>query len=313
MTTRIVFFIFVWAFSLGVSSANNLVASKVTKGQECLSRPKTCALEKRLDDIVAITHYIYDQGKKSSKDRDYASGSFVVVDPGYEVLTALLAYVKSKKIRDLCREDVVSLKTAYPRKSTHFNNLYIYRGFAKKKFALGVAKTDCRFTHYGIDVPRGKLPMLHKRHILFGRVGTIDDRDLIFIKLEEYGLGIKDVSGHTLELFKSIVRKRAPTGATTSEELYKNRRESVPSDIRSGFSELIRNIKDQIGEDNFNSINDRVKAFGIQAMTKTIDMLTANKALDPKDLQDLQSFKADLVARYPSDYFMRFGNEIIIR
>ncbi len=97
-----------------------------------------------------------------NKGQGFASGTFVLEDPGFGIYNFLLDYVKRVYgAKNLTKEVTFSLKKAYPRRSTHFNDYYIAKGFTvgqtkRTFFGLGKSKTklvkDPTYTHYGIDL-----------------------------------------------------------------------------------------------------------------------------------------------------------------
>lgn len=314
----------------------------VDKGRACLNDLASCNVGSDLDDIIAIMHFLYDIGLSKNDGKDFKSGTFVVEDPGFHILSELKKYVESDFGKNLCHEVTFTFKDAYPRKSTHFNALYIYRGQAKKAIFGGVKKTDCDFVSFGIDAPKDRLPMEGKNHILFGKIGVIDGRELIYIKLEESGLHGLDVLTHTINLIKVNVKKMLPIlikdiknkldlkkvsenviakefkdlfdETSADSNLYQNRRERIPAELMAYYLFLLLEKGNGKKTAGFNEGKELAKAFGIQAMVKNLEkVLSHGVGLDEKTIKDTQSFLKLVKAQYPEDYFMRFGNEVIIR
>lgn len=319
---------------------NNLAA----RGQLCLNDIKSCNVAGDLNDIVAITHFLYKKGKEKNAGADFKSGTFIVEDPGFTISNQLRDFVKSKYGDKLCSEVTLTSKPAYPRKSTHFNSLYLSQGKAKKGLLGGISKTDCNYVHYGIDVAANKLPMSDKKHILFGRVGTISGRDLMFIKLEEAGLSGLEVVKHGLDLISTTAKRLLPTLfknivsllglkkvtpdslekefndllevssiETDNNELQTNRKERIPAEFSAYFLSLLLEAKQNNKDAAYKNAKDDVKAFGVQSMIKLLEAEMNKSSISVDIREKINNFITKLKTRYADDYGMRFGNEIVIR
>lgn len=305
--------------------------SLAEKGKECIQGK--CNLSNNRDDIVALTHFLYATGKKLNKNMDFASGTIIFEDEGGKIFKSLRDYVWEKYGSKNCKEVSISLKSAYPRKSTHFNDYYRYRK---------LSKTNCDYAHYGIDIPAGQLPMKDKKHILFGYLGQNGGKTWSFIKMEEAGLKGLDALSHGVDLIKKTSQRLLPSlfqnlkiklGLTKIEEknfqkefedlldsadsdisaseLLKNRRERIPLEYLAYFMAILLEAKNtqKISDANYLAIKDNVKAFGIQAMT---DKRIWQNAINDADLvAKLNNVVASLDKLYDT-VKTRFGNEIIL-
>ncbi len=263
-----------------------------------------------LESIVAIMHYLYAKAKKKNQETDFIGGTIVVEDRDWRLHRFLLDYVAIKFKGDLYEEVWgITNKKAYPRRSTHFENYYLETEKAKKEF-LGqtIKKTDKTVIHYGIDVKDKNLPLpiIGKYHILFGK---INDDHLIFIKFEKCGLYRGDAFLHGYRLIKSKIKKKQ---SSIDESLVDSRRERIPTKFMEEFKELMRSKDGMIELDKQEKYLRKVKAFGIQEMIrickKHIQIGEGIQTWRDK----LASFVQTLKNQYPSDFFMRIGNEVIL-
>ncbi|HXW54038.1 MAG TPA: hypothetical protein VEL47_08040 [Myxococcota bacterium] len=331
------------AFSVAFSSFALPNPQLVSKGKACLEHVDSCAIDKNLADINAVAHFLYQVGMNKNRGKEFSSGTFVIEDPGFKILNKLIDFVKLQYGDDICNEIIITTKSAYPRKSTHFNSFYLYNGLVKKDIFGSIIKPDCKYMHYGIDMGTEKLPALDKKHLLFGRIGTINGRDLIFVKMEEAGLSGFDAVKHALDLVTTTLQRAVPDivktvksklGLTkvTAELLEKEyntlldeasfdegenplvnfRRERMPGEILAYFLALLLESTEKQSDD-FDRAKDLVKAEGIQAMVTTLEALLKSNTLKPDLKTKMADFSHKLREQYPKDYFMRFGNEIMVR
>ncbi len=342
MRHRLLVIQFIFALFTICASANpdfNLA----DRGQACFKDSTVCKLDSNVQDIIALTHFLHKKGVEKNRNQDFASGTFIFEDPGHRITNAMRDYVSSIYGERSCDEVTVSTKSAYPRKSTHFNPLYFLLGKAKRGVFGGTNKIDCDYVHFGIDVGPEKLPMVNKRHILFGRVGTINDKDLSFIKLEQSGLSGFDAVKHGIDLVRTAANRFLPgmirkikatlgitkvtpasiekefndllesTSFATGDELGKDRKERIPAEFLAQYLSLYLAATNNKKDVNFNRAKEYVKAFGVQAMIPLIASL-AGESYVPAELQNrMGQFIDQLKSRYPEDFSMRFGNEIIIQ
>lgn len=288
-----------------------LSASVYSDGQKCFNDISNCDLSfgKNLTDLI---DFLYKKGGV-----EFQSGAFIIVDPGFKLLEKLKDFVKKEYKNDLCKEELIANTKAYPRKSTHLINYYIYNNLAKKDILGNIIK-NCDVIHYGIDIKENTLHgnLKYKKHILFGKVGTIDNQDLIFIKPEEAGLYGLDALKHTIDLLSTKAKKifndfiykiskklgskqeaEEIAEITSFESSNVDRKERMPIEIMESFLDIDGIVNDK-------DIQKKVSAYGIQEMVKVLEKNPSEKG------QKLLELIKD---RYPRDYSMRFGNEIIIK
>ena len=242
------------------------------------------------------------------------SVAFIIEDPEFKIQSSLLNYVKSIYLGDICQETIFSRQSAYPRKSTHLNDLYLYKKQATKSFLGSISKTCSdagSYVHYGIDPDPGTAKTLPagKKHILFGRVGIVKGsdhayRDLTFIKFEAHGLQGMSVIGHTADLIKSKFKKNGIS-----------RKERVSKDLLKAFEKLLVEFygKNDMGAKEYLK---QAKALGIHKIISIIDefnFIEKNYLSEKKmvALGKFNEFRHVLKIRYPADYCTRIGNEII--
>lgn len=305
----------------------------ISIGRSCLKGEKTCDLANNINDIIALTHFLYTSGKKFNRGQDFASGTIVFEDENKAVFNKLRDYVANKYGSKDCKEVSISLKSAYPRKSTHFNDYYRYRGFAK---------SNCDYAHYGIDVPANSLPMKDKKHILFGHIGKLGGKTWSFIKMEEAGLKGLDALSHGLDMIKKASTRLLPgifqnlkiklglikveeknfqkefddlltsvETDMTESELLKNRRERIPLEFLAYYMAILLEAKDsqKLNDANYQAIKNNIKAFGVQAMA---DQNIWDKAIGDAELRKKLTNVADALKNRYQIVNTRFGNEIIL-
>ena len=263
-----------------------------------------------LELIVAIMHYVYDKAKGKNKGIDFIGGIIFIEDSNWRFHSFLLEHVAREFKGDLSNEKFVSFfKKAYPRKSTHLNARYIEEGKAKKGFLGKIEKTDKTVIHYGIDVKDKnlQLPIIGKHHILFGK---INDDHLMFIKFEKYGLYRGDALLHGYRLIKSNINKKQ---SSIDESLVDSRRERIPTKFMEEFKALIRSKDGMIESHKQEEYLRKAKAFGIQEMIRICEERIQIDKGTQTWRDKLTNFVQTLKKQYPFDFFMRTGNEVILR
>lgn len=334
------------AFCIFFIAINSLVltaAPSAERGQACVKTPQSCNFVDDPADLESLALYLHKITMEKNNGKDFDSGTFVIEDPGFKLFDKLRDYVKAKFGDQICREITFTLTSAYPRRSTHFNELYLYTGKASKGFLGSIKKNDCDFVHYGIDLPKDSLAIPGKHHFLFGRVGTINGRDLIFIKPEPSGLSGLSAISHGLDLLKTKAQRLLPdiynklkqklgiinvtkeslekeftdllsvTSFDTGGELTTNRRERIPAEFLAYFLILLLDASKDKTDQAFLDTKAQVKAYGVQAMISAAEKALSDPKIDDELKKKFSNFIELLKTRYPSDYFMRFGNEIIIK
>ena len=262
-----------------------------------------------LKSIVVIKHYLYAEAKKKNQKTDFVGGTIFVEDSNGRLHSLLLEYVAREFKGNLYEEVWITNKKAYPRYSTHFNDYYIEEGKAKKGFLGTIEKTDKTVIHYGIDVKDKNLPLpiIGKHHILFGK---INDDHLMFIKFEKYGLYRGDALLHGYRLIKSNINKKQ---SSIDESLVDSRRERIPTKFMEEFKALIRSKDGMIESHKQEEYLRKAKAFGIQEMIRICEERIQIDKGTQTWRDKLTNFVQTLKKQYPFDFFMRTGNEVILR
>jgi len=162
---------------------------------------------------------------------------------------------------------------SFDRESSHYvERCLSWTGVSSKVFKSSAQK--------GIDITTGKLPA-EKRHVLFGQV---DDNKLLFIKLENFGIGSQyDKAAHGAEFAIAQYNKIFYPGSDDLPEMAKER---VPVAVIKAFTESIKLLSDENRENINNLMADlgykgtpekAAKVYGIaymQAYMKAADLLT---------------------------------------
>lgn len=259
-----------------------------------------------LQSIVHIMHYVYSKVPAKNQGKEFLSGTILLEDPKYKLFNYLCKYVKKIYPGDMCQENIIQKYAAYPRKSTHFNNYYLYTKKAKKSWIPGlVVKTDCDYVQYGIDAYEEIRLPIKKKHILFGQIGEINGKQMIFIKLEETGMHGMQIVKHTLNLIKkyfSEIRKNLPTDY---------RREDIPKDLFREFVDLINSKELKLSKKTKQKILDSSRVLGVRKMVTYAQSYTASDQGTSAWRNKMKAFEKKLTIRYP-DWQYRFGNEIIL-
>lgn len=292
--------------------------------------------ENYLDSMFAIMTYICSKIPAKNSGQYFSSGSVVLEDEDWKLYKFLLDYVKREYKGDICKEIISSKYKAYPRKSTHLNSYYLYTNkMTKKGFSY---KKNCDYTHYGIDLKKDQLlPIEKKHHILFGKIGEKDGIKLLFIKFEEAGLQEKDAFNHFINLLKTKIKEysekintkkqkvQLPTESELKEQLNKlisvisaddsltkYRRESIPLEYIGEYVELILSKESGIDKKMQHELKKRVKALGIQDIAKTAELLSKSHNGTPAWREAMSKLAQEVKQKYPNDFNLRIGNEIIL-
>lgn len=146
---------------------------------------------------------------------------------------------------------------------------------------------------YGIDLTEevGN----NKKHVLFGQLPN----GSIFIKPENFGLSAEHIAGHTVEYINAQYNKAQGSNADDADNFCKER---VPQDILQRFNKILDEDK-QIDRNDRDLHKKSAREFGIQKIVRI------GMKLDNKEAQELAE---ELKNRYPSDWRIRIGNEVII-
>ncbi len=251
-----------------------------------------------IQSVVDIMHYLYSRVPARNNGKGFLSGNIVVEDPDYKLFDYLYRYVQTKFSGDMCKENFVSRCNAYPRTSSHFNNYYVYTNKAQKNWFGGVTKTDCDYVHYGIDmIGDVQLPIKEKKHILFGRIGTIEGKQFMFVKFEEVGVQGMQAIQHMF----NFIKKYFSENKNSSSIDY--RREDIPQRIMQKFINLINSAELKLTKKKRDKIIKKTKALGVRNMIDIADTYP--------EFDQMKLFKKKVQNRYP-DWRYRFGNEIIL-
>ncbi len=293
-----------------------------------------------LEAIIATLHFLYSYVPDKNGGYDFSSGTIVLEDKDWTLWNFMVEYVRKLFDGDMCKEIWITLKKAYPRRSTHFNNYYLYMGRAKKKGLL-VKKTDCEFVHYGIDPRKDQpLPVENKHHILFGKIGIIDGKPLMFIKFEEFGLRGKDAFLHMISLIKQKIQNKLaeitekirvkhtiamPTSIELQESLdecidslsadislKKYRRETIPVSVMGEYQALLLSPESALSKQDIATHKATAKALGIKDIVSTAETYAQSKHGTPLWREIMKNFAEEIKKQYPNDWHIRFGNEVII-
>lgn len=241
-----------------------------------------------LRSIIALMWFLYAGGLV--KNQVFIEGTFILQDLQFAFDQYLMKYIMkfNPSVTGISTQDQPLLKSlnpfGYPRGSSHFDE--------ERKL----------FRHYGIDIrfgSGGEIPMLpaFKRHILFGKLNQ--EKELIFIKLENYGLYIYDgFLMHGYELGQAQLRK---IGATKkSDDAPEYRKERIPKAFLQSFESVVQDSK--LSADEKARLIKQAKIVGI----KILQDPQMNQLSEIRELQ--KSFG-------PPEYDhpeLRWGREIIL-
>jgi hypothetical protein len=323
----------------------------IKKGQEHINflygkstTPIPILDEEYLESIVAITHYLCSKVPGKNGGYYFSSGTIVIEDTDWKLYQFLLEYVKKKFNEEIKKEIWISTRSAYPRHSTHFNSYYLYTGNAihDELFFNIIKKTNPDYFHYGIDLKRHqRLPLRKKRHILWGKIGTVNGKNLLFIKFEKVGLKSQDALEHVLELIKYKIKNQTPALHTklleklsialppdtvlqeTLEQiaqsinpqisLIENRRETIPLAFIGEYIALLFSQESNVTDKKIlEGFKEKAKAFGIQEIVRSSQDLSQSDQGTPKWRMALGFLAEEIKGQYPDDWEFRFGNEVIL-
>lgn len=283
-------------------------------------------------DIAALVFYFYS--KAVQKGQGFSSGTFVIYDPGFRLYNFLYSYVKSRWTPNNMFQEIlldVSSRGAYPRKSTHFNNYYLFTKKAKRRRFRTIVKKK-NFIHYGIDMPKTILLPAQKKHVLFGKVEI--DPPLTFIKLEKHGLGKTGVLQHIRGLRESQIRKAIGKAvnllhskgivtagsrfdsllkdfsASSSDDTADTRRENIPVTTLATFLGLLVADGSPFKKDEIEK--GPIKAFGIQYMLKLANEYSKGPLGTPTWRAALSEFAQTIQKQYDHPT-LRMGREVILK
>jgi P2-related tail formation protein len=242
--------------------------------------------------LATFLNFIYDQGVKKTGLPFITSGAFMVQDDDQKMflsLKKLVRFIADKNVADewMCKEQLVSITDAYPRKSSHLNEWIEAVSGSKTK----AVTFPCLYTHYGVDFQKGELKQAGKNHFLFGHY-EVNGKNMIFIKFERAGLQGSSFFEHAWNFVKAKLD-------INEEESGIYRKERIPKDILQKF-------KESISSEDYKQYEKNAKAFGIHEIVKIAKKLSSEKA-NPK----LETLVSDIKKRYP-DYCMRMGDEVIL-
>lgn len=283
------------------TSSEAKILNQVSQGKKLFKRlytNKEAEVSVNLQSIANIMHFLYSKVPSKNNGNGFLSGNIIIQDPDYKLFDYLRSYVEKKYSGDMCVENFVSQINAYPRTSSHFNEYYVYTKKAKKNWFGGVTKTDCDYVHYGIDmVDNVQLPIQEKKHILFGKIGTIKGKQFMFVKFEEVGVQGMQVIQHMFNFIKKYFSESSNQSPTDY------RREDVPKKIMQKFVSLINSAELALSKKRRQKIIKKTKTLGIRTMIHV--------ALKYQKIEQMKLFTNKLQQRYP-DWQYRFGNEIIL-
>jgi len=151
--------------------------------------------EAYLNAIIDLVWFYYDMAV--DKNQAFSEGTFVLQDQDGRIYKFLLEYVR------MVNPDAIRMAPAfgYPKN--------IYLAYARHSTHFPVEQDNYR--QYGIDIrfanfsPQFLLPT-HKSHLLFGRIS----QDLIYIKMEDFGVCSDQLPKHGTEYGVSLLRKLWP-------------------------------------------------------------------------------------------------------
>lgn len=186
---------------------------------------------------------------------------------------------------------------AQPRISTHFKEYETKSDNGDSKRQAEAGKCD-----YGIDVtglPTGK------QHVLFGKL----KEELLYIKLENYGLGLTGIVPHGWEAFVAYVRKvkwiREKT-AMVSDDHETFRKERVPEDISAAALAHLQTLgqAELLTASEVAMLTKKFKDFGILCIVPFFEFYAdTNPAL--------RTWLETIKTQYP-DWRNRKGREVVL-
>lgn len=146
----------------------------------------------RLRSIVDYLWYLYHE--QARKEEAFVEGTFTTVDKNSRVYDYFMRYVKgvNEAVTGTLQDPALTHAKnpfAYPRKSSHFKELL------QRQYGIDIrADAD---GYCSLELPA------QKGHLFFVK----DENDTISIKMENYGLGYREVGHHALEFGIALLRK----------------------------------------------------------------------------------------------------------
>ena len=152
--------------------------------------------EAYLNAIIDLLWFYYNIAV--DKNQAFSEGTFVLQDQDGRIYKFLLDYVR------MVNPDALRMVPAfgYPKN--------IYLAYARRSTHFPAEQDNYR--QYGIDIrfanfsPQFLLPT-HKSHLLFGRIS----KDLVYIKMEDFGVCRDQYVPHSSEYIISLLRKIKPS------------------------------------------------------------------------------------------------------
>ncbi len=238
-----------------------------------------------LDAIIALCWALFDQAVREG--HGFTGGTIVFEDKEYRIFNFLFDYA-TKANKDLASGErdpkyISQNCFAYERHSSHFPEMQNSYG------------------QFGIDIRYGqgdleKLLPANKSHILFGKI-LLKGKELSFIKMEVYGLCMRDASvvKHGLEFLKGTKGKKGPS-----------RREDLPKQVKTLLGKMLNAIPKKFKADITTEIGKPEVIKNIYAVAKKLAMQKGTSG--SKEAEDL--------VKYLDDNFdhldIRRGNEVIL-
>jgi len=184
------------------------------------------------------------------KDQNFAEGTFVFQDPGFNIYNYLLGYVKKVKAGGC----------AYSRKSSHYE--LEQEKYGKKHYGIDIIKTSDN-----LSLPTFPI----KRHILFGCIG---EGCKVFLKPETHGLeGFVSVIRHGISFGQAQGRKIAP-GTFGSDDSPLYRKERIPKVFIARCKEILEGSSSSDSPKIIKAkkhLIDQIKIKGIRILRKIAD------------------------------------------
>ena len=262
-----------------------------------------------LNAIIDLMWFYYDMA--IDKNQAFSEGTFVLQDQGNRIYDFLMKYVKMVNPREINPVAIPpSYQFAYPRFSTHFKD---------EQDKYGQWGIDIRFT---LLSPQRLLPA-QKSHLLFGKI----NKDLIYIKMENFGTCPDQFAQHTKQTGEAQARKMLPTldsylkgyfpqrvlnwaqdyVGTDDDPTY--RKEHIPQQVLQIAIQFLRSS--QLSDAQLQPIIDRFTRQGIHAIFDEIN--NAQSPLPQAQREALQNILITLQNKYGLDHQdIRRGREVII-
>jgi len=184
-------------------------------------------------ELAQLTWYFMKCG--IDKSEGYYEGTFMIEDPEDKIFNFLN-----------------SNGHAYVRKSSHL-------------------KGRSSENHYGVDIFNQKMPA-HKRTLLFARTTTLNNRNILFLKPENFSADITQVADSVLHAKELIVSQYNKIFYPGSDDLSNMRKERVPVNVIKNF-ELIVNFIEKNSETIFPELRENVTRWGISHMYRVAEEL----------------------------------------